>query len=96
MQSPVGDGEGADSPALCLQVATQLQRLTSLQILPPSATTSKVPALPISTKEPRTYRSLLLHMQRPQVAKDCHHHRGMDDDATHLGWLSALKADLLR
>ena len=51
MQSAAADGEGADSSAICLQVATQL-RLNSVEIPPPTASTVQMPTLPTSTKDP--------------------------------------------
>ena len=81
MQSPAAGGKGADSSAMCLQVAPQLQRLTS----PPHiARTVKVSAMPISTKEPKPYCSLLLQMQLVQVAQDCLQLTGMTGGARHI------------
>ena len=70
MRSAAGDGEEADSSAVQLQVAIQLQRLISLQIRPPTPTTVKLRALLASTKEPTTCCSLLFQMKALQIVKD--------------------------
>lgn len=90
MRSAAGDGEEADSSAVQLQVAIQLQRLISLQIRPPTPTTVKLRAFLTSTKEPTTCCSLLFQMKALQVVKDGLQQTGMADRTTRPSCLPAL------